>query len=214
MLVVVPKVLNQFNKLNIRRIALNNVSNTISINTFNYCQKSLYSSNIYLKDTNKHSIASTSSSHKYLMSILEEENTEQNDTNISFDDDVKSMLSITNASSKEILNQKIHTVINKFRIHATDKGSSGVQIAILTEKILNVARHLTVHKKDKSTMRGYRAMINQRRTLMKYMRKKEFDKFVDIIKELGLEREAKRLDREIKPWEFEKDLNSVRVRRR
>ena len=212
MLVIFPKILNQFNKPNFKKIALNNVSNMISNKTFNNHQKKLYSTSTYLKDVNNNSsTASSSSSPKYVINILEDESIEPNDINDN--DDVKSVLSIASASSKEVLNQKIHTAINKFKIHATDKGSSGVQIAILTEKILNLARHLTIHKKDNSTMRGYRAMINQRRKLMKYMRKKEFHKFVEVIKELGLEREAQRLDREVKAWEFESDLNDVRARR-
>ena len=76
-------------------------------------------------------------------------------------------------------------VINKFKIHATDTGSSQVQIAILTEEIKQLTEHLKKHKHDHSSRRGLLKKVSERRRLLKYLQKedaKAFDELAKILK--------------------------------
>ena len=102
-------------------------------------------------------------------------------------------MSVGSANKKGELNVRIRDAINEHKIHETDRGSSGVQIAVLTEKINNLVRHFATHKKDKHSMRGFQGLINKRRKLMQYMKRKDFDNFLVIVKKLGLEKEATQL---------------------
>ena len=76
-------------------------------------------------------------------------------------------------------------IIEKFRTHKTDTGSSQVQIAILTAEIKDLSGHLKEHKKDFSSRRGLLRKINERRKLIKYMGQeepKELDKLKEKLK--------------------------------
>lgn len=76
-------------------------------------------------------------------------------------------------------------IINKFKIHATDTGSSQVQIAILTEEIKQLTEHLKKHKHDHSSRRGLLKKVSERRRLLKYLQKedaKAFDELAKILK--------------------------------
>ncbi len=78
------------------------------------------------------------------------------------------------------------TTIESFRINEKDTGSAEVQIALLTEHIKNLTEHFKTHKKDNHSKRGFMAMINRRKKLLRYLKEKDFDKYKTIIKELGL----------------------------
>eukprot|EP01035_Chromulina_nebulosa_P019569 gene19569-25469_t len=77
-------------------------------------------------------------------------------------------------------------------MHDIDTGSSQVQIAVLTEKIKNLAVHFAKNKKDHSSFRGYWAMIHRRRSLMKHLRKNNFEAYRIVVETLGLEKEHKK----------------------
>ncbi len=77
-------------------------------------------------------------------------------------------------------------LIEKFRLHEKDTGSPEVQIAILTERINNLTRHLSQHKKDIHSRRGLIAMVNKRKRLLQYLMEKDPERYRKIIKELGL----------------------------
>ena len=79
-------------------------------------------------------------------------------------------------------------LIEKFKVHDGDTGSPEVQIAILSYKITYLTEHLKIHKKDHHSRRGLLKMVGQRRSLLNYLKKKDIDRYRNIIQELGLRR--------------------------
>jgi len=79
-------------------------------------------------------------------------------------------------------------IIEQFKIHENDTGSPEVQIAILTEKINLLNEHLKVHKKDHHSRRGLFKMVGKRRNLLNYLRKKDVQRYRELINKLGLRR--------------------------
>jgi len=86
------------------------------------------------------------------------------------------------------ISEKKHEIIEKFRIHESDTGSPEVQIAILTERINHLTEHLKIHKKDHHSRRGLLKMVGQRRGLLNYLKKNDFDRYRRILGALGLRR--------------------------
>lgn len=78
--------------------------------------------------------------------------------------------------------------IRKFATHKEDTGSSEVQIAILTEKINSLSTHMNLHTKDYHSRRGLIGMVNRRRKLLDYLKRKDASKYAQIIAALGLRR--------------------------
>lgn len=75
--------------------------------------------------------------------------------------------------------------------HARTKGDTGspeVQVAILTERILNLTEHFKTNHKDNHSRRGLLSMVTQRRRLLDYLKKKDDARYQDLIKKLGLRR--------------------------
>ena len=79
-------------------------------------------------------------------------------------------------------------IIEKNRRHETDTGSPEVQIAILTERINHLNEHLKIHKKDHHSRRGLLKMVGQRRSLLNYLKRRDIDRYREILKELDLRR--------------------------
>ena len=77
-------------------------------------------------------------------------------------------------------------IVKEFRINEKDTGSPEVQIALLTERILHLTEHLKVHKKDFHTRRGLLKLVGQRRGFLKYLQKKDFERYRTIITRLNL----------------------------
>ena len=77
-------------------------------------------------------------------------------------------------------------VIKDYARNDKDVGSPEVQIALLSTRIADLSEHLKTHVKDNSTRRGLMTMVNQRRTLLAYMKKNEFARYSELIKRLGL----------------------------
>ena len=67
-----------------------------------------------------------------------------------------------------------------------DTGSPEVQVAILTERINNLTQHFKGHAKDNHSCRGLLMMVNKRRSLLDYLRKKDEQRYTDLIAKLGL----------------------------
>ncbi|HPA47092.1 MAG TPA: 30S ribosomal protein S15 [bacterium] len=84
--------------------------------------------------------------------------------------------------------ERKHKVIEEYRVHDTDTGSPEVQIAILSERIVNLTEHFKSHKKDHHSRRGLLMMVNQRRRLLDYLKEHEVDRYRAIISRLGLRR--------------------------
>jgi small subunit ribosomal protein S15 len=67
-----------------------------------------------------------------------------------------------------------------------DSGSPEVQIAILTERIANLTEHFKIHAKDNHSRRGLLMMVNNRRSLLDYLKKKDAARYTALIGKLGL----------------------------
>ena len=67
-----------------------------------------------------------------------------------------------------------------------DTGSPEVQVAILTQRIQNLTEHFKTHAKDNHSRRGLLMLVNQRRSLLDYLRRKDEKRYTDIIAKLGL----------------------------
>ncbi|MBO8176577.1 30S ribosomal protein S15 [Aeribacillus pallidus] len=87
-----------------------------------------------------------------------------------------------------ISQERKNEIINQFKTHENDTGSPEVQIAILTEEINNLNEHLRVHKKDHHSRRGLMKMVGRRRNLLTYLRKKDVQRYRELINKLGLRR--------------------------
>ena len=87
-----------------------------------------------------------------------------------------------------ITKDKKSKLIKEFKINEKDTGSADVQVAILTERIKNLTEHLKTHKKDFGSRRGLLSMVGQRRNLLKYIKNKNEDRYLNLIKKLGLRR--------------------------
>ncbi len=81
---------------------------------------------------------------------------------------------------------KKNEIIEKFKIHPTDTGSSEVQIALLTDRIEYLTEHFKVHQKDHHSRQGLLKLVGQRRSLLDYLKKKNLDKYRTMLKELNL----------------------------
>ena len=87
-------------------------------------------------------------------------------------------MSITKESKKKIISQ--------FAINKKDTGSAEVQIAVISERIINLIDHFNNHKHDKHSKRGLLALVNKRKKLLNYLSKKDESKYQEIIKKLNI----------------------------
>lgn len=79
-------------------------------------------------------------------------------------------------------------LIKEYGTKEGDTGSPEVQVAILSERILNLTEHLKEHKKDFHSRRGLLMLVGQRRRLLDYTKKKDVARYQSIISRLGLRR--------------------------
>lgn len=79
-------------------------------------------------------------------------------------------------------------IIDDFRIHEKDTGSPEVQIALQTERIIYLTEHFKVHKKDHHSRRGLLKLVGQRRRLLNYLKKRDINKYREIIARLKIRR--------------------------
>ena len=78
--------------------------------------------------------------------------------------------------------------IKEFQLHEKDTGSADVQVALLTERISRLTKHLATNKKDVSSTRGMLRLVARRRKLLDYLAAKNNERYQDLIKKLGLRR--------------------------
>lgn len=81
---------------------------------------------------------------------------------------------------------KKNEIIEKFKIHASDTGSSTVQIALLTDRIQYLTEHFKTHVKDHHSRQGLLKLVGQRRSLLDYLKRKDVNKYRTLIQELGI----------------------------
>jgi len=79
-------------------------------------------------------------------------------------------------------------VVSEFKRSENDTGSPEVQVALLTARIQHLTGHFKTHKHDHHSRRGLLRMVNQRRSLLDYLKKKEIQRYRDLIERLGLRR--------------------------
>ena len=77
-------------------------------------------------------------------------------------------------------------IISKFAASKDDTGSSQVQIAVLSERIINLIEHFKEHKHDNHSKKGLLAMVNKRKKLLSYLLRKDETKYKEVIKELNI----------------------------
>jgi len=77
-------------------------------------------------------------------------------------------------------------VIRTYKRSESDTGSPEVQVALLTERIVNLTEHFKVHKKDHHSRRGLIALVSLRRRLLDYLKRKDRVRYQNLIERLGL----------------------------
>ncbi len=82
--------------------------------------------------------------------------------------------------------EKKKDIINEYKLHKSDTGSSYVQAAILTERIINITAHLKVFKKDVHCRYGLIKLVNRRKKLLLYIKNNSEEEYSELIKKLGI----------------------------
>ena len=77
-------------------------------------------------------------------------------------------------------------IIDQFKLSEKDTGSSEVQIALLSNRIKYLTDHFKTHKKDHHSRRGLLKLVGKRRRLLDYLKRKDAEKYLSIIKTLGI----------------------------
>jgi small subunit ribosomal protein S15 len=80
------------------------------------------------------------------------------------------------------------TILGDFRTHDTDTGSPQIQVALLTKRINELQEHFKTHKKDNHSRRGLLKMVSQRRSLLEYLKRRDIEKYHEVVAKLGLRR--------------------------
>ncbi len=79
-------------------------------------------------------------------------------------------------------------IMQEHRTHEDDTGSPEVQVAVLTRRIAHLTEHLREHKHDFHSRRGLLKLVGRRRRLLKYLQKKDVERYRALIAKLGLRR--------------------------
>jgi len=79
-------------------------------------------------------------------------------------------------------------IITRYKTHQTDTGSPEVQIALLTQRINELTTHFKTHVKDNHSRRGLLKMVSQRRSLLDYLKRRDINRYHDVINRLGIRR--------------------------
>jgi small subunit ribosomal protein S15 len=77
-------------------------------------------------------------------------------------------------------------LIGSYRTHETDTGSPEVQVALLSERIGYLTEHFKTHVKDHHSRRGLLKLVGQRRRLLDYLKRKDADRYAELIRKLGI----------------------------
>ena len=78
--------------------------------------------------------------------------------------------------------------LKDYQLHEGDTGSADYQVALLTQRILDLTQHLGTHKKDFSSRRGLLTLVSRRRKLLDYIKKQSDERYHKVIAGLGLRR--------------------------
>ena len=81
---------------------------------------------------------------------------------------------------------KKQSIIEEYKTHEADTGSTEVQVAVLTARIRELTEHMRAHKKDFHSRRGLLIMVGKRRKLLQYLKRKDSMRYQTLIQRLGL----------------------------
>ena len=79
-------------------------------------------------------------------------------------------------------------IITNYKVHKSDCGSSEVQVALLSQRILQLTEHFKTNKKDHHSRRGLLLLVARRRRLLDYLKRKAPERYKSLIDRLGLRR--------------------------
>lgn len=82
--------------------------------------------------------------------------------------------------------EKKQQLVEEYKQHNADTGSTEVQVAILTSRIRELTEHMKVHKRDYHSRRGLLIMVGKRRKLLQYLKSRDFARYQNLIQRLGL----------------------------
>jgi len=85
-----------------------------------------------------------------------------------------------------LTNERKNEVIGSYRTHDADTGSPEVQVALLSERISYLTDHFKTHVKDHHSRRGLLKLVGQRRRLLDYLKRKDADRYSQLIQRLGI----------------------------
>ncbi|HEX7089734.1 MAG TPA: 30S ribosomal protein S15 [Longimicrobiales bacterium] len=77
-------------------------------------------------------------------------------------------------------------IIRKYQLHPNDRGSTAVQIALLTARINHLTEHFRTHRKDHHSRRGLLMLVGKRRRLLEYLKRRDLERYRELIEDLGL----------------------------
>ena len=83
-------------------------------------------------------------------------------------------------------NERKSEIISDYQLTGTDTGSPEVQVALLSERIAQLSEHFKLHAKDNHSRQGLLRMVNRRRKMLDYVKKKSADRYLKLIERLGL----------------------------
>jgi small subunit ribosomal protein S15 len=84
--------------------------------------------------------------------------------------------------------ERKEAILEQFRLHETDTGSPEVQIALLTQRIMDLTGHVTANKRDHASRRGLLKLVGQRRRLLDYLKRESPETYQRLIAHLDLRR--------------------------
>jgi small subunit ribosomal protein S15 len=85
-----------------------------------------------------------------------------------------------------VLQERTREIVQTNRRHETDTGSPEVQVALLTNRITYLTEHFKVHRKDHHSRRGLLKLVGQRRRLLDYLKRNDFQSYKAVIERLGI----------------------------
>lgn len=84
--------------------------------------------------------------------------------------------------------ERKQNIVNEYRLNESDTGSPEVQVALMSARISDLTGHFANHKKDHHSRQGLLRLVNKRRKLLDYLKRKDQARYQDLIKRLGLRR--------------------------
>jgi small subunit ribosomal protein S15 len=85
-----------------------------------------------------------------------------------------------------VAQERTRELVGTYRQHPTDTGSPEVQIALLTNRIGYLTEHFKTHRKDHHSRRGLLKLVGQRRRLLDYLKRRDFQRYKSVIERLGI----------------------------